>query len=49
MVKEKHNSGPTGHWERLGPWPVDVVDGKIELRTTPGDANVSGLEIWRQR
>ncbi|HEX7900076.1 MAG TPA: PA14 domain-containing protein [Planctomycetota bacterium] len=48
VVREKHNSGSAGQWARLGPWPVDVADGKIELRTTgPADANLSGLEIWR--
>ncbi len=46
-VRERYSSGSAGHWEKLGPWPVDVADGKIELRTTTGDANLSGLEIWR--
>jgi hypothetical protein len=49
VVKEKHNSGDPGRWERVGPWTVDVADGRIEFRCTQGDANVSGLEIWRIR
>lgn len=49
VLKSMHNSGAPGHWDRLGPWPVDVADGKIELKTTgPADANISGLEVWRQ-
>lgn len=48
-MKAKHDSGEAGQWARLGYWPADVADGKIELRTTAGDANVSGIEIWRQR
>jgi hypothetical protein len=48
VVREKYNSGSAGQWARLGPWPVDVADGKVELRTTgPADANLSGLELWR--
>lgn len=47
VVKEKHVSGSAGHWERCGPWTVDANDGMIEIRTTPGDANFSGLEFWR--
>lgn len=49
VVKERHNSGGPGHWERLGPWTVDVTDGRIELRCGAGDANISGIEVWRVR
>jgi len=48
-VKKGHNSGTAGHWDKLGPWPVTVTDnGVIEVRTAGGDANLSGLEIWKK-
>lgn len=47
VVQAKHSSGPAGHWERLGPWPVEVADGRIELRASGGEAHFSGIEIWR--
>ena len=48
-VKKGHNSGTAGRWEKLGPWPVAVTDnGVIEIRTAGGDANLSGLEIWKK-
>ena len=47
-VVKRYQSGNTGHWERLGPWLVDVRDaGKIELTSKGGAANFSGIEIWR--
>jgi regulator of replication initiation timing len=43
-----HNSGTTGHWDKLGPWPVTVKDdSKIVLSSAGGAANFSGIEIWR--
>jgi len=47
VVAKGVNSGNAGHWQRLGPWAVDVKDGSIELRADGGHANLSGLEIWR--
>ena len=47
-VVGRYQSGNAGHWERLGPWFVDVGDGgQIELTSKGGAANFSGLEIWR--
>ncbi len=46
-VLEKYNSGNGGHWDRLGPWVLDVADGTIELAAIGGHANLSGVEIWR--
>ena len=40
-------SGSAGTWKRLGPWPVEVESGAIELTTEGGAANLSGVEIWR--
>jgi hypothetical protein len=47
VVAANFDPGPTeGAWWRLGPWPVTVTNGTIQLRTTGGIANLSGLEIW---
>lgn len=46
-VAKAVNSGKAGQWQRLGPWSVDVNDGKIELIAEGGHANLSGLELWR--
>ncbi|RPD44973.1 hypothetical protein DNI29_19970 [Hymenobacter sediminis] len=46
-VKSNYNSGSPGHWERLGPFAANVTDGNITLATSGGDANLSGIEIWR--
>ncbi len=40
-------SGPAGRWRKLGPWTTAVSNGKIEISCSPGDANLSGIEIWR--
>ncbi len=46
VVKANHNSGAAGTWTKLGPYPVSVEDGNIELTTTGGHANISGIEVW---
>lgn len=47
LVLKGYNSGNGGHWDRLGPWVIDVADGVIELSAVGGHANLSGIEIWR--
>jgi hypothetical protein len=47
LVQENCNSGPAGHWQRLGPWRATVADGSLEVSSRGGDANFSGLEVWR--
>jgi hypothetical protein len=47
VVAKGISSGQAGHWERLGPWAIDVADGKFELAADGGIANLSGIEIWR--
>jgi hypothetical protein len=49
VVQQKYSSGNAGHWEKLGPWTVEVSDGAIEVRATAADANFSGIEVWRVR
>jgi hypothetical protein len=46
-VVRNYNSDSTGHWDKLGPWFVDVRDGTIRLTSRGGAANFSGIEIWR--
>ena len=49
LVAKGVNSGRAGNWQRLGPWALDVPDGRIELIAAGGHANLSGLEIWKGR
>ncbi len=46
-VLKGFESGATGAWKRLGPWPVTVKSGEIVLTTRGGAANLSGIEIWK--
>lgn len=46
-VMKAYSSGEAGHWDRLGPWPASVTTGLLEVRASAGDANFSGLEIWK--
>ncbi len=46
-VIARYNSGGMGHWEKLGPWIVDVKDGTLRLTSEGGAANFSGIEVWR--
>ena len=47
-----YNTGATGHWNRLGPYPATVNDGTIHVGyvcNTPGDQGLlSGVEVWQQ-
>ncbi|MCC3160672.1 Ig domain-containing protein [Hymenobacter sp. 15J16-1T3B] len=47
-VVSNRNSGPAGTWARLGPWPVAVGGGQVQLASTGGTANISGIELWQQ-
>lgn len=46
-VQTQYSSGPAGSWDRLGPWPVEVSGGSIEVRVSGGPAHLSGVEVWR--
>ncbi|GAB3867890.1 hypothetical protein GCM10028824_11330 [Hymenobacter segetis] len=49
VVLANYNSGPAGHWDRLGPYPATVTGtGTLVLSTAGGYANLSGVEVWRQ-
>ncbi|HLF95061.1 MAG TPA: cellulase family glycosylhydrolase, partial [Planctomycetota bacterium] len=47
VVQSGYSSGAGGHWDRLGPWTADIADGTIQIACSAGDANLSGLEVWR--
>lgn len=48
VVQSGHSSGAGGRWDRLGPWTRDIADGAINVTCSAGDANLSGLEVWRE-
>lgn len=45
-VVDRFNSGSGGTWHRLGPFPVEVKEGKLLIEARDGDANLSGIELW---
>jgi hypothetical protein len=47
VVQSNYSSGSGGHWDKLGPWTTTIGDGTIQIQCSPGDANLSGLEVWR--
>jgi hypothetical protein len=47
-VESNYQSGPPGTWRKLGPYPVSVTAGSIELSSSGGASNFSGLEVYRQ-
>jgi hypothetical protein len=47
LVQANYNSGTAGTWRRLGPWTVSVTDGTLDLTTSGGAANLSGIEVHR--
>ncbi len=46
-VVGEYYSGVQGQWRRVGPWITTVKDGTIEITSSGGAANFSGIEIWR--
>lgn len=47
-VVDGYRSGKAGHWERLGPWVIQIQSGeKVVLTSKGGAANFSGIEIWQ--
>ncbi len=47
VILPKFQSGPAGRWEKLGPFDIAVTDGIIDLAARGGQADFSGIEIWR--
>ena len=48
VVQSNFNSGPAGTWRKLGPYPVNITDGAINVSSSGGHANFSGIEVWTQ-
>ncbi len=48
-VLDTYTSGPAGRWDRLGPYPVTLSDGEIDVRfkSASDAALVSGIEVWK--
>ena len=46
-VRSGYSTGAAGHWERLGPFVTTVADGTLNVATTGGNVNLSGLEVYR--
>ncbi|RSK25213.1 PKD domain-containing protein [Hymenobacter metallilatus] len=46
-VQTNYNSGPAGTWRKLGPFDVTVSTGQLQLTTSGGTCNLSGLEVWQ--
>jgi hypothetical protein len=47
-LESNFQSGPPGTWRKLGPYPVNVSAGTLEMSSSGGAANFSGLEVFRQ-
>ncbi|TGE29295.1 Ig-like domain-containing protein [Hymenobacter metallicola] len=47
-VRSGYNSGSAGKWEKVGPFTANVTDGTLNVTTSGGYANLSGIEVWRQ-
>ncbi len=44
--QSNYNTGSGGSWMKLGPFRALVNDGTLNVSTTGGTANVSGIEVW---
>jgi hypothetical protein len=47
VVQANYNSGAAGTWKKLGPYQATITDGTINIATTGGAANFSGVEVWK--
>ncbi|HEX8530082.1 MAG TPA: T9SS type A sorting domain-containing protein, partial [Cytophagales bacterium] len=47
VVQSNYNSGAAGSWKKLGPYQAAITDGTINIATTGGAANFSGVEVWK--
>ncbi len=48
VVVQDFYSGSAGRWQRLGPLSTTAANGEIAITTSGGDANLSGIEVWRR-
>jgi serine protease AprX len=47
MAQTELQSAKTGEWKKLGPYRVLVMDGELNINTSGGLVNISGVEIWK--
>ncbi|GAB3638276.1 hypothetical protein GCM10027422_38660 [Hymenobacter arcticus] len=47
-VASNLKTGAAGTWSKVGPYPVTVSNGTIQLTTSGGTVNLSGVEVWQQ-
>lgn len=47
IVAKDLASGSKGTWSKFGPFAVDVNEGNVEMISTGGDVNFSGIELYR--
>ncbi len=47
VVQSNYNSGAAGSWKKLGPFQAAITDGTINIATTGGAVNFSGVEVWK--
>lgn len=45
-VQSSYINGSAGTWKRLGPFRETIKDNTINVKTSGGYANVSGIEVW---
>ena len=48
QVASNLSTGAAGSWAKLGPYTTTVSDGTLQLTTTGGTVNLSGVEVWAQ-
>ncbi|WP_314519363.1 T9SS type A sorting domain-containing protein [Xanthocytophaga agilis] len=46
-VESAYSSGTAGSWKKLGPYLTTVTDGTLTLSASGGDANFSGIEVYK--
>jgi hypothetical protein len=46
QVYSNGNSGPTGTWQKVGPFTANVTNGTINLTSGGNIVHVSGIEVW---
>lgn len=46
IVAKNISSGEKGSWTKFGPLAVEVTEGYIEMISTGGDVNFSGIEFY---
>ena len=48
QVQSNISTGAAGSWKKVGPFTTTATNGTIQLTTTGGTVNLSGVEVWSQ-